>query len=134
MRYRYSDFPADLLRRLLTYQELVKLFLQIVLQTGGDVEEALRWMKYLQERGIIDPRVDLDELAKALQKNEIVEEREGPLALSAAGERQIRRSALEEIFTSLMKCGAVHHGIPLARSGGVLVAEARAYECGDKPE
>ena len=92
MRYRYGDFPTDLLRQILTYQELVKLFLQIVLQTGGDVEEALRWMKYLQERGIIDPRVDLDEFAKALQKNEIVEEREGQLALSAAGERQIRRS------------------------------------------
>ena len=114
MRYRYGEFPIDLLRTLLTYQELVKLFLQIVLQTGGDVEEALRWMKYLQERGIIDPRVDLDEFARALQKNEIVEERDGQLALSAAGERQIRRSALEEIFSSLSKSGAGYHAIPRA--------------------
>jgi len=41
MRYRYGDFPVDLLRELLTFQELTKLFLQLVLQTGGDVEEAL---------------------------------------------------------------------------------------------
>ena len=34
---------------------LVKLFLQLVLQAGGDVEEALRWMQYLQDRGMIDP-------------------------------------------------------------------------------
>src|SRR5713226_3854439 len=114
MRYRYSDYPVDLLRALLTYQELVKLFLQLVLQTGGDVEEALKWMKYLQERGIIDPSIDLEEFAKALQKNEIVEERNGQLALSAAGERQIRRSALEEIFSSLSKSGAGYHAIPRA--------------------
>jgi len=45
VRYRYSDYPVDLLRRLLTMQELVKLFLQLVLQTGGGVGEAPRWMK-----------------------------------------------------------------------------------------
>ena len=72
MRYRYSDYPVDLLRALLTYQELVKLFLQLVLQTGGDVEEALKWLKYLQERGIIDPGIDLEQFRKELQKNEIV--------------------------------------------------------------
>src|SRR5712691_9007868 len=105
MRYRYEDYPVDLLKALLTYQELVKLFLQLVLQTGGDVEEALRWMRYLQERGMIDPGIDLEEFRKALQKNEMVEDRGGQLALTAAGERRIRRSALEEIFTSLSKAG-----------------------------
>ena len=97
MRYRYEDFPTDLLRELLTYQELVKLFLQLVLQSGGDVEEALRWMKYLQERGMIDPGIDLEQFRQELQKSEMVEDRGGQLALSAAGERRIRRSALEEI-------------------------------------
>ncbi|HKA37527.1 MAG TPA: VWA domain-containing protein [Thermoanaerobaculia bacterium] len=133
MRYRYSDYPADLLRALLTYQELVKLFLQLVLQTGGDVEEALKWMKYLQERGIIDPSIDLEEFAKALQKNEVVEERDGQLALTAAGERQIRRSALEEIFSSLSKSGPGYHSIPRAGSGGELLPETRPYEFGDNP-
>src|SRR4029453_13118234 len=115
MRYRDEEFPVDLLRELLTYQELVKLFLQLVLQTGGDVEEALRWMKYLQDRGIIGEEVDLAAFAKALEKNEIVEDRGGTLALSTAGERRIRRSALEEIFSSLTKAGAGYHAIP--RSG-----------------
>ncbi len=133
MRYRYSDFPTDLLRQLLTYQELVKLFLQLVLQTGGDVDEALRWMKYLQERGIIGEEVDLDEFARALQKNEIVEDRGGSLALSSGGERRIRRSALEEIFSSLSKAGSGYHAIPRAGGGGDLLPETRAYEFGDNP-
>ena len=118
MRYRYGEFPVDLLRALLTFQELTKLFLQLVLQTGGDVEEALTWMKYLQERGMIDPSIDLDEFRRALEKNEVVEERDGKLALSAAGERQIRRSALEEVFTSLTKSGPGYHAIPRAGAGG----------------
>jgi Ca-activated chloride channel homolog len=133
MRYRYSDYPTDLLRGLLTYQELVKLFLQIVLQTGGDVEEALKWMKYLQERGMIDENIDLDAFRKELQKSEIVEDRGGSLALSAAGERRIRRSALEEIFTSLSKSGPGYHAIPRAGGGGELLPETRAYEFGDNP-
>jgi Ca-activated chloride channel homolog len=133
MRFRYAEYPADLLRRLLTFQELTRLFLQLVLQTGGDVEEALRWMRYLQERGIIDERIDLEAFRRSLEKNEIVEERDGQLALSAGGERRIRRAALEEIFTSLTKAGAGYHAIPRAGSGGELLPETRAYEFGDNP-
>ncbi|MBC8645892.1 MAG: VWA domain-containing protein [Thermoanaerobaculia bacterium] len=133
MRYRYADFPADLLRRLLTFQELTRLFLQLVLQTGGDVEEALRWMQYLQERGIIDEGIDLEAFRRALEKNEILEDRDGQLALSAGGERRIRRAALEEIFTSLSKAGAGYHAIPRAGSGGELLPETRPYEFGDNP-
>ena len=133
MRYRYSDYPVDLLRQLLTYQELLKLFLQLVLQTGGDVPEALRWMKYLQDRGIIGEDVDLDQFAKALEKDEIVEDRGGSLALSGAGERRIRRSALEEIFSSLSRAGPGYHAIPRAGGGGELLPETRPYEFGDNP-
>jgi Ca-activated chloride channel family protein len=133
MRYRYSEYPVDLLRQLLTYQDLVKLFLQLVLQTGGDVEEALRWMQYLQDRGIIGEEVDLEAFAKALEKNEIVEDRGGSLALSGAGERRIRRAALEEIFTSLTKAGAGYHAVPRSGSGGELLPETRPYEFGDNP-
>src|ERR1700682_1107735 len=103
MRYRYADYPIDLLRGLLTFQELVKLFLQLVLQTGGDVEEALRWMRYLQERGMIDEGIDLEAFRKELGKSEIVEDRGGSLVLSAAGERRIRRPGLRDIFTSFSK-------------------------------
>ncbi len=133
MRYRYSDYPVDLLRGLLTYQELVKLFLQLVLQTGGDVEEALQWMKYLQDRGMIDEGLDLEGFRKELEKSEIVEDRGGKLSLSAAGERRIRRSALEEIFTSLSKSGPGYHAIPRAGGGGELLPETRGYEFGDNP-
>src|SRR4030095_1795951 len=133
MRYLYSEYPYDMLRQILTMQELLKLFLQLVLQSGGDVEEALRWMKYLQERGMIAPGIDLEEFRKELQKSEIVEDRGGQLTLSAAGERRIRRSALEEIFSSLTKAGSGYHSVPRAGAGGELLPETRPYEFGDNP-
>src|SRR6202158_5014938 len=133
MRYRYEDYPVDLLRALLTYQELVKLFLQLVLQTGGDVEEALKWLKYLQERGIIDPGIDLEQFRKELQKNEIVEERDGALALSAAGGRHNSRAAPAEISPRRARAGWCYHAVPRGGGGGDLLPETRAYEFGDNP-
>ena len=102
MRYRYSEFPVDLLRALLTYQELVKLFLQLVLQTGGDVEEALRWMRYLQDRGVIDPRVNLDEFAKALKDPRLAQ---GKFAVE--GHTDARGSDRYNLVLSQKRAGAV---------------------------
>lgn len=133
MRYRYQDYPLDLLRQLLTLEELTKLFWQLILQTGGDVEEALKWMRYLQERGLIDPAVDLTQFRQELEKRELIENRSGTAVLSSAAERQIRRQALEEIFTSLKKSGAGFHTIPKSGSGGEQLPETRPYEFGDNP-
>ncbi|HET7451910.1 MAG TPA: VWA domain-containing protein [Thermoanaerobaculia bacterium] len=133
MRYRYQDYPVDLLRQLLTLDELTKLFWQLVLQTGGDVEEALRWMRYLQERGLIDPSIDLGKFREELEKRELIEDRNGAAVLTGAAERQIRRQALEEVFSSLKKSGAGYHATPKTGTGGELIPETRPYEFGDNP-
>jgi len=86
MRYRYQDYPIDLLRQLLTLDELTKLFWQLVLQTGGDVDEALKWMRYLQERGLIDPAIDLGQFRKELEKRELIENRGGETVLTGAAD------------------------------------------------
>jgi len=133
VRYRYQDYPLDLLRQLLTLDELTKLFWQLVLQTGGDVEEALRWMKYLQQRGMIDPAIDLDQFRAELEKRELIENGEGGAVLTGAAERQIRRQALEEVFSGLQKSGAGYHATPKSGTGGELLPETRPYEFGDNP-
>src|SRR5215472_8162338 len=113
--------------------ELSKLFWQLVLQTGGDVEEALRWMKYLQQRGLIDPSIGLGKFREELEKRELVENRDGTAVLTGAAERRIRRQALEEVFSSLKKSGAGYHATPKSGTGGELLPETHAYEFGDNP-
>ena len=132
MDYRYGELPLDLLRALLNYEELLKLFLDMVTRAGGDPEKALQWLRELQRRGLIDPTLDLEAFRERLVQNGILgRDGEGKLQLSGPGERRIRRSALEEIFTSLTKSGAGFHGIPRPGSGTEPLPETRPYEFGD---
>ncbi|MEO6324681.1 MAG: VWA domain-containing protein [Thermoanaerobaculia bacterium] len=132
MEYRYGELPLELLQALLSYEELLKLFLDLVTRTGGDVEKAMAWMKELQRRGLIDPNLDLQAFMAELQKQGIVgQDGEGKIGLLGPGERRIRRAALEEIFSSLSKSGAGFHSIPRAGTGTEVLPETRAYEFGD---
>ncbi len=132
MDVRYGELPLDLLRALFTFEELKKLFLDLVTRLGGDVGEALEVMRHLQERGILDPNLDLDAFLAALEEKGIVgRDGEGGLALSGTGERQVRRAALEEIFSSLQKSGPGLHALPRAGTGTDLLEETRPWEFGD---
>ncbi|HVR44185.1 MAG TPA: VWA domain-containing protein, partial [Thermoanaerobaculia bacterium] len=134
MRYRYSFLDPELIRRLLEAMGLRRLFHQILLQTSGDVEEAMRWMRALQERGFIDPSVDLDAFfAEMLDERVLGEDGEGGLVLGAAGEREIRRDALDEIFGGLRKSAAGYHSVELAGEGTERLPETRAWRFGDDP-
>jgi Ca-activated chloride channel homolog len=132
--YRYGELPLDLLQSLLTYEELLKLFLDLVSRLGGDVEEAMAWMQELQRRGIIGKNVDLEAFRAALERQGIVgRDGQGNLSLLGPGERRIRRNALEEIFSSLQKAGPGLHSIPRAGGGSEPLPETRPYEFGDDP-
>jgi len=134
MRYRYSYLDPRLIQQLLSELGLRRLFNHLLLQTGGDVDEAMQWMRALQERGYIDPNVDLDEfLQRMLAENVIGKDGEGNLVLSAGGERQIRRDALDEIFGGLQKSAAGYHSVASAGQGTERLTETRAYQFGDDP-
>jgi uncharacterized protein with von Willebrand factor type A (vWA) domain len=134
VRQRYSYLDPDLIRRLLSEMGLRRLFNHLLLQSGGDVEEAMRWMRALQERGLIDGDLDLDEFfAQMLAQNVIGQDGEGNLSLAAGGERQIRRDALDEIFGGLRKSAAGYHSVATAGQGSERLTETRPYAFGDDP-
>jgi uncharacterized protein with von Willebrand factor type A (vWA) domain len=134
MRLRYSHLDPDLIRQLLAEMGLRRLFNHLLLQSGGDVEEAMRWMRILQERGFIDENVDLDAFfARLTEENVIGQDGEGNMVLSAGGERQIRRDALDEIFGGLQKSMSGSHSVPTAGQGSERLTETRQYQFGDDP-
>ena len=134
MRHRYSHLDPDLIRRLLAEMGLRRLFNHLLLQSGGDVEEAMRWMRLLQERGFIDENVDLEAFfARLTQENVIGRDSNGNMTLSAGGERQIRRDALDEIFGGLQKSMSGYHSVPTAGQGSERLTETRPYQFGDDP-
>jgi Ca-activated chloride channel homolog len=134
MRHRYGHLDPDLIRRLLEEMGLRRLFNQLLLQSGGDVEEAMRWMRMLQQRGYIDPDVDLEAFfAQLLEENILGQDADGNVVLAAGGERQIRRDALDEIFGGLQKSMSGYHSVANAGQGTERLTETRPYHFGDDP-
>jgi uncharacterized protein with von Willebrand factor type A (vWA) domain len=130
--YRYGELPFDLLQSLLTFEELLRLFLDLVTRLGGDVEQALEALREFQRKGWISPDVDIEAFREALEAKGLVgRDAEGNLALAGAGERQIRRAALEEIFSALTKSGAGFHSVPRPGGGSEQLPETHTYEFGD---
>jgi uncharacterized protein with von Willebrand factor type A (vWA) domain len=134
MRHRYSWLDPELIRQLLAEMGLRRLFNHLLLQSGGDVEEAMRWMRMLQQRGLIDENIDLEAFFAQLTEEQIIgQDGEGNLTLAAGGERQIRRDALDEIFGGLKKSAAGYHSVPNAGQGTERLTETRQYQFGDDP-
>ncbi|MEO8195212.1 MAG: VWA domain-containing protein [Thermoanaerobaculia bacterium] len=132
MRHRYFHLDPDLLRQMLAGIDLMRLFNQLLLASAGDAEEAMEWMRYLQEQGYIDESVDLEAFFAELEKQRLLEsDGEGGLVLSGAGERQIRKSAFEQIFSGLAKGTPGYHAIRSSGEGVETLPESKPYAFGD---
>jgi uncharacterized protein with von Willebrand factor type A (vWA) domain len=133
VRHRYRHLDPDLLRRLLAEMDLMRIFNQLLLSTGGDPDQAMDWMRYLQEQGYLDPSIDLEAFFRTLEEQRLLErDGQGSLVLSAAGERRVRQSAFEEIFSSLRKGAAGYHPIHASGEGVEPQPETRPYAFGDE--
>lgn len=134
MRHRYLQFDPSLIERLLDDEALRRLFNQLLLQAGGDPEQAIDWMRQLQERGIIHQSVDLEAFLDRLMATGLLgSDGEGGLVLTVSGERGIRRDALDEIFGGLRKSMAGYHSVAHAGQGNERLTETRKYVFGDDP-
>lgn len=132
MRHKYFYLDPQLIQEILAGLDLLRLFNQLVLASGGDVDEAMSWMRYLQEEGYLSDEVDLEAFFASLEDQQLVQrDSEGGLALTTGGERKIRRSAFEEIFAGLSKAGPGYHPIHSAGEGMERLPETRAYQFGD---
>ena len=133
MRHRYLYLDPDLVKSLLAGLDLLRLFNQLLLAAGGEVETAKEWMRDLQQRGYIDEGVDLEAFfAKLEEEGMLARDGEGALQLTASGQRRMRRDAFEEVFSSLKKAGPGYHPISASGEGVERQPETRPYSFGDE--
>ncbi len=133
MRHRYRYLDPALLRGILVGHQFQRLFQQLVLASGGDVDEAMEWMRQLQQRGYIHPSFDLEAFFQSLEERRLIApDGEGGLTLTRSGERRIRRSAFEELFSSLRRGGPGYHPVRSAGEGSERLPETRPYRFGDE--
>jgi uncharacterized protein with von Willebrand factor type A (vWA) domain len=125
-------FPNDQNRN--EFENLLKLFLQLVVVTSGDVSEALNWMNELdREYNLTDNEYGMGDFIEDLKKNNYIVENENNkvLSLTVKSERTIRRRSLEEIFSKLRKSARGNHSTPFSGAGDELTSERREFNFGD---
>ncbi|MEJ7557366.1 MAG: VWA domain-containing protein [Pedobacter sp.] len=131
--FQFSDFvPDDLPKG--GFDELLKIFTQLLNYTAGDAGEAIAWMTELDKQykftnntyGVGDFFEDLKE------KGYIKEDpKNGDLKITSKTEQTIRKSALEEIFGQLKKAGKGNHNSNLSGIGEEKNADRREFNFGD---
>jgi uncharacterized protein with von Willebrand factor type A (vWA) domain len=132
MRFDYQKWKGPRPEDVQFIRQLMDIFRNLLLQTGGDVEEALRWMEHFGEQyGFFNEKFGLADFKKMLEQTGEVEREGQGLRMTPKGERRIRQDSLNEIFGALEAGGAGDHRTPQAGRGGERLSETRAWQFGD---
>lgn len=119
------------------FEKLLKIFMQLVLITGGNVSEALQWLTEVDRQyGLTNDKYGMGDFIEDLRKQGYITD-EGPkgeFKLKAKSEQRLRQSALEEIFGRLKKSKSGEHNTPHSGRGDEQTTERRDYEFGDTLE
>ncbi|MEP0822627.1 MAG: VWA domain-containing protein [Ignavibacterium sp.] len=132
MRIRYTQWTSDSMTDEQRLESLMSFFSYLLIQSNGDVEEAMEWLRQLaEEYGLFDESLTMDELIEKLKERGILEEVKDMLVLTTRGIQKIRQDALRQIFTSLKKAPDGSHETPLSGSGTDRLSETRSWTFGD---
>jgi Ca-activated chloride channel homolog len=132
MLFRYSRWTAQSATDEQRLEQLTSLFSYLLVQTSGDVEEALEWLRRLaEEHGLFDESLSPDDLLQKLKDEGIIEETGDTHTLTTKGVQRIREDALREVFTSLRKGDVGSHDVPRTGTGIDRASEVRKWSPGD---
>lgn len=133
MDWRYSKFDPSLPELKALLERLLSIFNQILLQTDGDVDQALDVLEQLDRRyDLFQGRLTLADFKKFLEgQRTIAREPDGRRVLTKKGERGLRVSAFDTIFSSLERDVEGEHRVSAIGPGPERLADTRPYEFGD---
>lgn len=137
--YRFTDYQPDPNQQegQSSFDQLLKIFMELMVITSGDVSETLEWMNNLDRQyNITNPEYGMGDFIQDLKdKGYITDESpDGSFDLTAKTERSLRKNALEEIFGKLKKSGPGNHKTNFSGSGDEASTDRRNYEFGDSLE
>ena len=142
-RFRISLYD---LKKESIFDQLYEIFKELITYTSGDVDEAIAWLKELdKEYQLTTDDYTIDDFLKDLfdkgyLKEEIDTNPDGSAPgdskaktkLTAKLERDLRKSALEQIFGNLKRSGAGNHKTKFTGEGDEKNGELRSYQFGDR--
>ena len=135
--YRFSQYVPPNPKSGTDFDKLLKIFMQLVLITAGNVAEALQWLTELgKQYQITSPNYGIGDFIEQLKRDGYItdDNQKGEFKLQAKSEQKLRQNALEEIFGKLKKGKGGEHGTVYSGRGDEQTTERRDYQFGDSPE
>ncbi|MEO2052377.1 MAG: VWA domain-containing protein [Allomuricauda sp.] len=149
--FRFTNYEAP---DQTAFEKLFEIFQELITHTSGDVEEALDWLRQLdQEYDLTDEDYTIDDFIEDLKaKGYIREEFDGDwqqggeaeegdenggggnLSITAKLERVLRQRALDQIFGKIKRSGSGNHRTGKSGRGDEHTGEFREYRFGDSLE
>lgn len=131
--FHFSDFvPNDAPKK--GFEELLKLFTQLLNYTAGEAAETLAWMNELDKKyNLTTNEYGIGDFIDELKEKGYIKQDEvsGDFKITGKTEQVIRKSALEEIFGKLKKSGRGNHNSNLSGIGEEKNADRLEYSFGD---
>jgi uncharacterized protein with von Willebrand factor type A (vWA) domain len=119
------------------FEDLLKIFIQLLNITSGDVLEALRQLTLLDQLyKLTDEGYGIGNFIQELKEKNYIEEKNNNLTfiLTSKSEQTIRKQFLEEIFAKMKKSVKGNHITSFNGSGDELTSDRREFSFGDAIE
>jgi uncharacterized protein with von Willebrand factor type A (vWA) domain len=118
------------------FENLLKIFKELLVYTSGDVAEALSWLTELDKQyNLTDDNYGIADFIQDLKDKGFIEQEQpgsGTYRPAAKMELEMRRQALDDIFDQLKKSKQGDHNSKVTGFGDEFTSEIRPYEFGDK--
>lgn len=135
--HRFSNYTPPPENEKTDFERLLKIFMQLVLITAGNVGEALQWLTEVDKQyGLSNAQYGIGDFIEDLKKNGYIDDKgpDGEYKLKPKGEQNLRQSALDEIFGKLKKSKGGDHKTAHSGRGDETTTDRRDYEFGDAIE
>jgi Ca-activated chloride channel homolog len=134
MKFVYSQWNESSLTDEQKLEKLFSMFSYILIQTNGDVNEALEWLKELNEKyEFFDEKLSFGEFVERLKEKGYIEENQGMFILKSKGAIRMRQDSFKDIFANLKKSPDGLHETPLTGDGVERDSSTKKYKFGDQP-
>ncbi len=132
--YRFTDFQPEENGKY-KFEELLKVFMQLLNISSGDVGEALQWLNDLDRKfEFTDDEYGIGDFINDLKEKGYLDEdgsNPGSYLMSAKSEQAIRKQSLDQIFNSLKKSSQGNHTTSFSGLGDEATSDRRDFQFGD---
>lgn len=133
MEIQYSKWLPDSKTDETRLEDLISLFNSILIQTNGDIQEALDWLEQMGvEYQLFDKDLSFGDFVDELKKQGYIAEKDGMKILTSKGSQKIRTDMLRKIFSGMKPDTSGFHESNKSGRGIDKLSELKKYEFGDQ--